>query len=374
MRLLLVSFIDENGFSGMGKWTHRVASGLRARGHAVDCWWNNDFPALRRQGRWAALGFPPVLAAHLVAARDRYDAVVVHEPSALAYALARKADRRLPPLVAMCHNVESKVHRQLVAAARAGFASMPLGRRIKPHLVRTWQSDGAVRAADAVACLSSEDARYLERLGVTPGRIVAFPNGVDAGRFRAAPRTAAEARRVLFVGGWLDVKGRRLVPAAWPSVHARVPGATLTLLGTGAGEVEVLADFPPHVRPSVRVRPRVVDESDVAAEFASHGLFFMPSLTEGSPLALMESMASGLPAVATAVGGIPDLLEDGRTGLLAPPLDARACAEALSALLEDPGRAGHLGTAARARAEGLGWDRAAAALERACLLARGELT
>jgi glycosyltransferase involved in cell wall biosynthesis len=224
-----------------------------------------------------------------------------------------------------------------------------------------------------VACLSREDARYLEqRLGVARARIVAFPNGVDAGRFRAAPRTAVDAGRVLFVGGWLDVKGRRLVTAAWPSVLARVPGATLTLLGTGLEEERVLADFPPGVRPSVRVRPRVVDEAEVAAEFAAHGLFFMPSLTEGSPLALLEAMASGLPAVATAVGGIPDLLEDGRSGLLAPPLDARACADALASLLGDPGRAGQMGAAARARAEGLGWDRAAAAVERACRLARGE--
>ncbi|MBM4381324.1 MAG: glycosyltransferase family 4 protein, partial [Deltaproteobacteria bacterium] len=252
----------------------------------------------------------------------------------------------------------------------AGLADIPLGRRVKPRLVRNWQSDAAVRLADAVGCLSREDAAYLGLLGVPADRVFPMANGVDAGTFNPAAR-AGLAGRVLFIGGWLEVKGRRLVEAAWPVVHARHPGARLTLLGTGAGEAEVLADFPPECRASVRVLPRVEEEGAVARELAAHEVFVMPSVSEGSPLALLEAMASGLPAVATRVGGIPDVLDDGVEGLTVPPLDVAGLVRALGLLLADPARAAALGQAARRRAEGLTWEATASALEAACARAQG---
>ena len=370
MRLLLASFIDDNRFSGMGKWTHRMAEGLAARGHPVTCWWNNDFPRLRQGGRWAALGFPPVLAARLAAARGTFDVAVVHEPSGLAWAAARRLLPGLPPMVAMCHNVESKVHRVLVDAADAGLAQVPAGGRIKPRLIRTWQSDGAARLADHVACLSNEDAAWLEReVGVLPGRITVMANGVDVARFVPVPREPPAHARVLFVGGWLEVKGRRLMAAAWPKVASHVPGALLTLMGTGRSADEVLSDFPESCRHTIRVLPRVEGEEEVAREFAAHGVFCMPSLSEGSPLSLMEAMASGLPSVVTRVGGIPDVVDDGVEGMVVPPLDVGALASGLERLLSDAALAQQMGRAARLRAERLTWDETAAALERACLAA-----
>jgi glycosyltransferase involved in cell wall biosynthesis len=80
-------------------------------------------------------------------------------------------------------------------------------------------------------------------------------------------------------------------------------------------------------------------------------LLVVPSLTEGSPLIVLEAMAAGIPVVASAVGGIPDQIRNGREGILVPSDDPDALGEALGALLRDPAYARRLGEAGRRRTE-----------------------
>ena len=90
---------------------------------------------------------------------------------------------------------------------------------------------------------------------------------------------------------------------------------------------------------------------DVPALLAEAGIFVLSSRSEGLPMSVIEAMAAGLPVVATAVGGIPELVEHERTGILVPPGDARALAAALSRLAGDAGLRQRMGEAGRARAE-----------------------
>ena len=93
------------------------------------------------------------------------------------------------------------------------------------------------------------------------------------------------------------------------------------------------------------------------AVYARGTVGVLPSLEEAFGLPLAEAMASGLPTVATRVGGMPELVVDGETGLLVPPDDAGALADALVRLLEDPALASRLGAGGRARAvERFSWD------------------
>jgi len=87
--------------------------------------------------------------------------------------------------------------------------------------------------------------------------------------------------------------------------------------------------------------------ADVGDFFAALDGFVVPSIYEGMPYVVLEAMIVGLPLVATAVGGIPEVVEDGVTGLLVPPRDPAALADAIARLLEDPARASALGAAAR---------------------------
>jgi glycosyltransferase involved in cell wall biosynthesis len=90
---------------------------------------------------------------------------------------------------------------------------------------------------------------------------------------------------------------------------------------------------------------------DVPALLAEASLYVLSSLSEGVSLTLLEAMATGLPVVATSVGGTPEVVMDQHTGLLVPPADAAALAEAMTRLVQDPDLAQRLGSAGRRRVE-----------------------
>jgi glycosyltransferase involved in cell wall biosynthesis len=93
--------------------------------------------------------------------------------------------------------------------------------------------------------------------------------------------------------------------------------------------------------------------SDVAAILSSLDVFVLSSYTECFPLSLLEAMAAGRPAVCTAVGGIPEMIDEGRTGYVVPPRDPEALADRISLVLSDPHLADQMGRAARARVESM---------------------
>jgi glycosyltransferase involved in cell wall biosynthesis len=88
---------------------------------------------------------------------------------------------------------------------------------------------------------------------------------------------------------------------------------------------------------------------DIPALLAQCDVCVLPSLSEGLPLAVLEAMAAGKPVVACAVGGVPELVADGQTGLLVPPADPQALAAAIRGLLSDPVLARQLAAAGQAR-------------------------
>src|SRR5207249_10888365 len=104
--------------------------------------------------------------------------------------------------------------------------------------------------------------------------------------------------------------------------------------------------------------------SDVADVLSQVAVSVLPSLSEGVSNTVLESMAAGVPVVATRVGGIPEAIEDGETGLLVPPRNSAALAHAIGVLLEDRQLAAHLGQAGQRRmAREFRWDRSCRATE-----------
>jgi glycosyltransferase involved in cell wall biosynthesis len=204
----------------------------------------------------------------------------------------------------------------------------------------------AVRRADAVRTLSAFTSRRVRALGVEPAG--EFPPFVDRAAFDQPTVPLPERPRALFVGVLERVKGFDTLAAAWPRVHEAVPSAELHLVGRGA-----LAPLARDLGAGGAVWTQALDAAGVARAMDEATLLCLPSRAEGLGRVLVEAMLRGRPVVGGDAGGIPDLVEDGVTGLLVAPGDPAALAEALIRLLGDRELATRLGVAARERSEEL---------------------
>jgi len=242
----------------------------------------------------------------------------------------------------------------LVAAERSALVARGGG---FAHLQRI-----VYRTCDAVTANSRSAARDIrERLGVPAGRVHYVPNGIDLEAWDRAAKEpcplALEPGRLHFamVGGLRPEKDHAFLFEAM----ARIPRSeraswTLWCVGEGTAGAEA-AD-----RVFGRARELGLDDCvrfaapvrNVAALLREMAFLVLPSRYEGFPNAVLEAMASGIPVVATPVGDVPAMVEDGRTGLLVPQRDAGALAAALRRL-EALGEAGRqeLGRRGRSRVE-----------------------
>lgn len=162
------------------------------------------------------------------------------------------------------------------------------------------------------------------------------------------------ADRILFAGSITEVKDVMALLQAFEILQAERPSVELVLAGrvTSPAYAERLHTFVTDRGLVGRVHFRgLVSLEALQVEYGRAALLVLSSREENAPMAVIEAMAAGLPVVATRVGGVPDLVADGETGLLAPPADPPALARAMARLLADPERARQLGSEGRRRAE-----------------------
>ncbi|MBI3303547.1 MAG: glycosyltransferase family 4 protein, partial [Deltaproteobacteria bacterium] len=150
-----------------------------------------------------------------------------------------------------------------------------------------------------------------------------------------------------FVGRLVEEKGLPVLLEAWAIVVRRVPGAILNIVGEGPLE-EALKALVQRLGIMSSVRFHGHQET-VIPFLQAAALFVLPSYVEGLSNTLLEAMAMELPVVATRISGSEDVVDDGVTGLLVPPGDVPALAQALGALLKDTGHTGAMGRQARKR-------------------------
>lgn len=211
---------------------------------------------------------------------------------------------------------------------------------------------------DQVQTVSDAVRDYAIRSGgLDPARVVTIPNGIEMDRIAAANHSA-ELRSslelpdaspvVLTVGHLRRVKGTDVLIRAAARVCREYPQAVFLIAGS-AHEPEFygeIKDLVQHL--GLERNVRFLGGSDnVWSLLKLCDVFCLPSRSEGMSNALLEAMAAGLPCVATAVGGTPEVIEDGRSGYTVPSEDDAAVAERILSLLADPARAREMGDAAR---------------------------
>jgi len=228
-----------------------------------------------------------------------------------------------------------------------------------PRKLTAW----ALPKATRVVAVSRALADDVVELGVARDRVAIVMNGVDGELFQPRDRQAARAELGLpagplavYVGRMKPEKGVLDLGAAWAAVVQQVPNATLVVMGDGPQKGELEAVTKP-LGERVRLVARQPLER-VPSYMAAADVLVLPSHSEGTPNVVLEALASGRRVVATAVGGVPDLITSDTLGTLVPPRDPDALARAIAVALREPYDACEV---ARLGARG-GWAASAAAL------------
>lgn len=183
--------------------------------------------------------------------------------------------------------------------------------------------------------------------GVRRGRCVHLPNCVDLPDLRDR-RPDDGGLRVLFVGRLVDVKRPADFVAAVSLLHRSGHAVTAAMVGDGQLSASVKRAVHGYGLQDVVELPGELD--DPSAEFARADVLVCPSANEGVPNVVLEAMSWGLPVIATDVGGVSEVVQDGRTGLLVPPRSPDAVATAIEKIF-DAELAHRLGSAGRSTVE-----------------------
>ena len=315
---------------------HDLADEIRALGVPVHCL-EAGRPRAFLAGAW-----------RLRALLDNYDVRILHTQLFAADLVGRLArlGRRGPILITTLQSSVYERATEYLYSAR---------RRLLDGFSARLLNDGFV----AVSAFVKDSA--VRNLGLRADRVRVIYNSVEPDRMRSPdPAGVKRLRRelgvqphdrlVLTVGRLDPPKGHRFLLSALVAVRREVPAVTLLVVGEGPSRAELgaqaralgLAD---HVRFAGA-------RAEIPEIFALADVFVLPTLSEGLPVTLLEALAAGVPAVASRIGPVEEVVEDGLTGFLAAPGSSNALASAILRVLNDPAEAKAVGDRGRALAEG----------------------
>jgi L-malate glycosyltransferase len=266
--------------------------------------------------------------------------------------------KQLKPDIVHAHDPHGVAMAGLALSMSTQLAKPPLvaSRRVDFHLRGGRMSRWKYRQVDCFICASEAIRRMLIADGVPEPKTVTVHEGIELGRVEAA--APANLHQDLFlphgaplvgnVAALVPHKGQRHLIEAAALVVRQVPDARFVI----AGEGELRPTLERAIREH-RLEKHVIlagFRPDILSLHKAFDIFVMSSITEGLGTSLLDAMAARKPIVATATGGIPEVVEDGETGMLVPPRDHEGMAAAIVTLLEDPALRARMGAAGLARA------------------------
>ena len=215
-----------------------------------------------------------------------------------------------------------------------------------------------IRRADTIVCISEFHRQLYLDHGARPEQLLTVYCGIDVAAypFRPRPRIAAEPLRILSIGRLVDKKGFDVLVEACRILRDRGVPFACEIAGNGPLENDLRRQVEAaELGERVTITGKPVLQEDLPGWLASGHLFAQPCVwskdndVDGTPRTLMEAMSTGMASVSTRLAGIPDIIEDGRSGLLVEPYDAEGLADALERLITDPDLAGRLAQGGRER-------------------------
>jgi len=359
--LLVANTLPPRDVSGVGEQVLQLAAGLRQEGAEVEILGRGPGGVAGPKALFPLLAVPAVWRA---LRRFRPDVVQVHESDGGLAALlvawlapSLEPRPRLAALLQVSYREERRAVRPLRRGnrvlARPSAVEMRFRRFKAPlQIALGWLT---ARAADRVLAPSAATAAELRR-DYRVGEVAVVPNAMGEAAAEGPTADGASGEGGEGAGGYLLVVGRLRIRKgvdvlleAMPELLRRHPGTRLRIAGDGEHRAALeraaaalgLGDAVSFLGRADAVRVRRLLRGAVA--------LVVPSIYEGMPLVVLEAMEASVPVVASRVSGIPEVVEDGRTGWLVPPEEPASLAAALAAALDDPAAAADRGAAGRRR-------------------------
>jgi len=295
--------------------------------------------------------------------KRRIETVVIPQPRSLDFHWLAQAYRLVKDRgihVMHSHEFATNVYASILSIA-TGIPVVTTAHG-KNYYAEKWRRRAAYRFVawqSTMVAVSDDLKRFLaQRVGIPLDNIRVIHNGVDLSRYTVLDGSRAvreelgigAGQRVIgTVGNLFSVKGQTYLLKACKAVAIAVPELLLLVAGEGdqLGPLQKEASAL-GIEGNVKF---LGFRDDVPSLLQAMEVFVLPSLSEGLPLAVLEALALRKPVVATSVGGIPEIVEDGVTGYLVPPKDPQALADKILLLLRDPRTAASFGQAGRKTVE-----------------------
>jgi sugar transferase (PEP-CTERM/EpsH1 system associated) len=268
------------------------------------------------------------------------------------YRLVRRL-RKLRPHILHTHNINPHIF----GAIGARISGVPFvihtkhGRNYPDRPVAVFKNWFASCFTDRIVAVSEDAARVVREIERVPGRkVMVIRNGIDLEAFRYVPRNAKPmGKHAVHIARLCVSKDQSTLLRAARQVLEVEPDFRLTLVGDGPDREALRA-----LKESLELGEKVSflgERHNVQKYLSDADLFVLSSVEEGIPLTILEAMATGLPVVATEVGGNPEVVIPNETGFLVPPRAPNLLASAILELVRDPNRAQCMGFSGRKRVE-----------------------
>ena len=356
--------------------TYNLIVQMAKRGHEVHIFTSSidskDFVEtynkikIYRYGKAFTIGYAP-MSFKLLYKPVKYEVDIVHAragnpPAPIAGLIYAKKRRK--PFIVSYHGDGEWIYGGLI-------------RRTSMYFYSKYLLDKILSYADVIISTSEYYIDKSRFLGKYRGKIVVIPNGVNINEFdigyskvgcREKLGLPIDDEMILFLGGLIPHKGPDVLLKAMPKILKDIPNVKLVFVGSGGmrEELERLCKRM-DVEKYVKFTGFVGDVFKKALYYKAADVFVLPSLLESFGIVNLEAMACSVPIVASKVGGVPAVVKDGDIGLLVPPRDSKALADAVIHLLENEDIRERMGKNGRKKVEDYSWERIAEEAEKVYL-------
>jgi glycosyltransferase involved in cell wall biosynthesis len=348
MNICIVSDLFDSSYGGVPVVINRFIQSLVERGHKVTIFTSKGnskesvekkenctvyrFSSLtlpKSEGEYA-LSFPSFRRIRRIFKAEGIDVLHCHVPSFLSIACVLEARKMGLPSIATNHLLSETFSRNL-------FFDSARFNEFFYKLVNVFYN-----LVDIVLCPSTYGLRTLKENGLNT-RAFVLSNGIELSKFNSNLNHEQfdrqfglkdENKKILYVGRLMEEKGLDVLIKAYGIVSAKVPNSNLIIVGKGHLRKN-LEDLTNRLGLKNVVFTGFVSDSLLKQAYASSDLFVLPSYAEIQPLVLLEALAMGLPAIGTNVGGIPEMIIEGRNGYILKPGDHQGLAERIITILND---------------------------------------